>query len=323
MVSVENLLAAWQEFLPGKRAKRDVAAFGANLLDNVIELHEDLATGHYRHGGYAHFRVADPKPRDIHKASIRDRLLHHAIHRQLYPFFDRMFIADSFSCRVGKGTHAALDRFRRMAWKESRNGSRTCWALKCDVRKFFASVDHAILRRILTEYVLDKKIAGLLEEVIESFEVAPGKGLPLGNLTSQLFANVYLNELDQFVKHFLKAKRYIRYADDFVVFSYDRQFLNTVLSSIRVFLRDRLALEFHPDKIFIKTIASGVDFLGWVHCPDYRTLRTATKRRMFRRINESPAAETPASYLGMLSHGDAFKISQDVRNAAWLAGDRQ
>lgn len=290
-------------------------------MDNIVGLHESLVNRTYRHGGYQSFYITDPKLRHIHKARVRDRLLHHAIYRQLYPFFDRLFIADSFSCRVGKGTHAALDRFRRLAWKESRNGTRTCWALKCDVRKFFASVDHAILRRLLTEYIPDRKILILLEEVIESFETAPRKGLPLGNLTSQLFANVYLNELDQFAKHFLKAKQYIRYADDFVFLSNDRLNLEATLPIIRAFLHDRLALDLHPDKVFIKTAASGVDFLGWVHFPDHRTLRTATKRRMFRRIGESPTKQTLASYFGMLSHGDAFGISQDAGNAGWLMGE--
>ena len=183
IISVENLLAAWQAFLKGKKGKPDVQTFGRRLLDNVFALHDDLQSKRYRHGGYYHFRVADPKPRDIHKASVRDRLLHHAIYRILYPFFDRTFIADSFSCRDEKGTHRALDRFRTMAQKVSRNHHRTCWVLKLDVRKFFANIVHGILKEQLSRSIEDPDILWLLVEIISSFETSPGVGLPLGNLT--------------------------------------------------------------------------------------------------------------------------------------------
>src|SRR5579863_5272254 len=145
IVVTENLLEAWREFLPGKRKKRDVQEFGMRLIDNILSLQAELVTGTYRHGGYEAFNISDPKPRNIHKASVRDRLLHHAIYRQLYPFFDRTFIADSFSCRIGKGTHAAINRFREFHRIVSKNGTRQCWVLKCDIRKFFASIDHGIL----------------------------------------------------------------------------------------------------------------------------------------------------------------------------------
>ena len=156
IIFVENLLAAWKEFVRGKRKKRDVQEFQHALMDNVLALHRDLALGTYRHGGYHAFKISDPKPRDIHKASVRDRLLHHALYRMLYPFFDRTFIADSYSCRKGKGTHRAMNHFRSFAYNVSRNHTRTCWVLKCDVRKFFASGvdflgwvhfrDHRVLR---------------------------------------------------------------------------------------------------------------------------------------------------------------------------------
>ncbi|MCX6781238.1 MAG: reverse transcriptase domain-containing protein, partial [Candidatus Magasanikbacteria bacterium] len=149
IISVENLCAAWGEFLNGKRGKADVQEFGRRLADNIVQLHSDLADGSYRHGGYYAFRIADPKPREIHKASVRDRLVHHAIYRILYPFFDRTFIADSFSCRDGKGVHRALRRFDCMARSVSQNHHRTAWILKCDIRKFFASINHEILVGIL------------------------------------------------------------------------------------------------------------------------------------------------------------------------------
>ena len=321
IISVDNLLEAWREFIRGKRAKRDVQEFQLGLMDNVLSLQRDLASGTYRHGGYQAFSIFDPKLRRIHKASVRDRLTHHAIYRMLYPFFDRTFIADSFSCRIGRGTHKALNQFRTFGRMVSRNNTRTCWVLKCDIRKFFASIDHDALSRILGVYIPDVHVMQLLEKVIRSFATdgALGKGLPLGNLTSQLFANVYMNEFDQFVKHRFKAKHYIRYADDFVIFSHDRGELERLLPRIGTFLRERLNLALHPDKVFIKTLASGVDFLGWVHFPDHRVLRSATKKRMMKRIAQVEKQETINSYLGLLRHGNAYKMSEEVRKYGLIA----
>ncbi|MEK7538055.1 MAG: reverse transcriptase domain-containing protein, partial [Patescibacteria group bacterium] len=216
IISVDNLLLAWKEFVLGKRNKADVQTFALHLMDNILQLHADLANGSYQHGPYEQFHIADPKPRLIHKASVRDRLLHHAVYRVLYPFFDRTFIADSYSCRNNKGTHKALKRFKRMSNRVGHNDRRTVWVLKCDIRKFFASIDQQVLLAMLCRYIPDKKVIALLQNIIESFSISPGQGLPLGNLTSQLFANVYMNDFDQFVKHRLKANPYIRYADDFI-----------------------------------------------------------------------------------------------------------
>lgn len=310
IISAENLLAAWEEFVRGKRCRKDVQEFERDLMANIFLLHDDLASGNYRHGGYHVFRISDPKPRIIHKASVRDRLLHHALYRKLHAFVDHTFIADSYSCRVEKGTHRAINRFRGFGYIVSKNNTRTCWVLKCDIRKFFASVDHGILLKILKSYIPDVRIIGLLREVICSFSSGThGVGLPLGNLTSQLFANVYMNELDQFVKHGLKARHYIRYADDFVLLSGDRGILEEATPKIGDFLGEKLKLELHPDKVFIKTLASGVDFLGWIHFSDHRVLRTVTKKRMMRRIRETEGKkETTQSYLGMLRRGNARKL---------------
>ncbi len=313
IISVENLLAAWCEFLHGKRHKKDVQEFQHQLMDNILALHRELVVGKYRHGGYKAFKISDPKPRDIHKASVRDRLLHHALYSQLYPFFDRTFIADSYSCRKGKGTHRAMNRFRQFTYKVSKNHTRTAWVLKCDIRKFFASIGHEILLDIVERYVPDVRIRSLIKEIVGSFHSnEKEKGLPLGNLTSQLLVNIYMNEFDQFVKHQLKATCYIRYADDFVVLSDDRTHLHEILSHMNVFLQDRLRLRLHPDKVFIKTLASGVDFLGWVHFPNHRVLRTTTKRRMLKCAKGTLTPEARASYLGLLSHGNASNLSQDL-----------
>jgi len=308
IISVENLLAAWQEFIRGKRKRRDVQEFSLRLIDNIFALHNDLVSLTYRHGGYQAFNISDPKPRNIHKAGVRDRLIHHAIYRQLYPFFDKVFIADSFSCRLKKGTHRAINRFRLFANGVSKNHTRTCWVLQCDIRKFFASIDHETLLVILRQYITDKNILQLLEEVISSFETRAEVGLPLGNLTSQLLVNIYMNEFDRFVKHKLKAEHYIRYADDFVIISDNWQWLKDLIPLIDNFLKNKLKLTLHPDKVSIKTITSGVDFLGWVQFSDHRVLRTNTKRRMFKRLSVNRSPQTVQSYLGLLAHGNTYKL---------------
>ncbi|MEK9183357.1 MAG: reverse transcriptase/maturase family protein, partial [Patescibacteria group bacterium] len=320
IISLENLCLAWEEFVVGKKKKRDVLQFSRNLMDNIVELHENLVNHTYRHGGYESFFINDPKRRHIHKASVRDRLIHQAIYRVLYPFFERTFIGDSYSCRLDKGTHLAINRFRTLAYKVSRNHYRTCWVLKCDIKKFFSSIDHQILLNILDEYILDKDIMWLLGEVVKSFNDKNhiSVGLPLGNLTSQLFANVYMNFFDQFVKHQLKAKYYIRYADDFVFLSPDKLLLKNLLVPIINFLFEELKLTLHPNKIFLQTIFSGMDFLGWQHFADHRALRNTTRKRMARRIKESPTNETLQSYLGLLKHGNSLKARNELLNKYWL-----
>lgn len=211
IISAENLLAAWQEFVAGKRLRTDVQKFGRNLMTNIFDLRRDLSDKTYVHAPYEAFNISDPKPRNIHKASVRDRLVHRAVYRMLYPYFDAGFIADSYSCRLGKGTHKALDRFRAFGRKVSRNNTRTVWVLQCDTRKCFASIDHSVLADILDRRIPDADIVWLLGRVIGSFSShGPGLGLPLGNLTSQLFVNAYMNEFDQFVKHRLGVKYYMR-----------------------------------------------------------------------------------------------------------------
>jgi retron-type reverse transcriptase len=308
IISVDNLLLAWEEFVKGKRDKRDVQQFGMNLMDNIFSLHSDLANFKYRHGGYKAFKVFDPKPRDIHKASVRDRLVHHAVYRILYPFFDRTFISDSYSCRNKKGTHKALEKFGQYFHKVSFNNTRTCYCLKMDIRKFFANIDHKILIGVLREYIADKECLWLLENIIGSFQSKESVGLPLGNLTSQIFVNIYMNEFDRFVKHELKEKYYIRYADDFMILGGDYYRLVNLIPSIRLFLQGKLKLEIHSKKIYIKTISSGLDFLGYVSFPDHRILRTKTKKRMLTKINQNNLP----SYQGLLKHCNSYKLRSQL-----------
>lgn len=311
---MENLLVSWREFLHGKKKRKDVAGFSLNFLDNVLSLHKELKEKTYRHGGYQAFKINDPKPRDIHKASVRDRIVHHAIYRILYPYFDRKFIFDSYSCRIGKGTHKAIYRFRHFGRTVSKNHIRTCWVLKCDIRKFFANIDHEMLKDILAKDIGDEDVLWLFAQVIDSFntEGKPGVGLPLGNLTSQLLVNIYMNDFDQFAKRELKTKYYIRYADDFVILSENRDYLEKLIPEISEFLETKLKLALHPYKVFIKTFSSGVDFLGWVNFLEHRVLRTSTKKRMLEKLKKNPKTESIASYFGLLSHGDTQKLYEEI-----------
>lgn len=208
-----------------------------------------------------------------------------------------------------------MGRFKRFIYTVSNNNTRTCWVLKCDIRKFFASIDQDTLMRILRIRITDQRTLLLIQNILSSFySTRPGKGLPLGNLTSQLLVNIYMNEFDQFVKHVLKQKYYIRYADDFVFLSEDRAALESLLPHIAGFLGDTLRLSLHPDKLYIKTISSGVDFLGWIHFPDHRVLRSASKRRMVRNLEGDRNEARIESYKGMLSHGNAHKLSTRYLN---------
>jgi len=297
-----------------------VAEFSLRFTDNILALHQELAKKTYCHGPYQAFKINDPKPRNIHKAGVRDRLIHHAIYRILYPYFDQKFIFDSYSCRIGKGTHKAINRFRYFGRKVSENNTRTCWVLKCDIKKFFASINHKTLKNILAKQIRDKDVLWLLAQTIDSFNAA-GKinaGLPLGNLTSQLLANIYMNEFDQFAKRELKAKYYIRYADDFLILHESKAHLESYIPRISEYLEERLKLSLNSSKVFIKTLASGADFLGWVHFPHHRTLRTSTKRRMLKHIKDNFSQETQASYLGLLSHGNTFKIKEKLVGKNWF-----
>ncbi len=324
IISLENLFWAWREFKKGKLKKQDIARFAAELEEEVFRLHTELANFSYKHGPYSHFVICDPKRRDVHKALPRDRLLHHAVFRVLEPVFEKGFVHDSFSSRKGKGIHKAHKRFHTLAWKLSRNNTRTVWTLKCDIRKFFNSVDHLILIGIL-EKKLDRKTMDLLKEIIGSFGKSSGKGIPIGNLTSQLFSNIYLNEFDQFVKRILRTKQYIRYADDFVVLSSEKDYLEKLLPPMKEFLGRRLALSIHSDKTIVRKWTQGSDFLGHIIFPFHTLLRTKTKRRMLRkialrkkelvagRISGYSFSQSLQSYLGMLKHCHGRGLHKKIR----------
>lgn len=313
IISKENIFSGWNEFKKGKMKSRDVLEFAADLETNLLNLHESLVSQKYRHGAYESFYVCDPKRRHIHKAQVIDRVLHHVIYRVLYPFFDKKFIFDSYSSREDKGTHAAIARFEKFAWNLSKNNTKTVWILKCDIRKFFENIDHQILLEILssavTRHSAGEEIAWLFREIIGSFNSKKlGVGLPLGNLTSQLFVNIYMNKFDQFVKRTLKCRYYVRYADDFIFLSRNPADFNKILIDVRDFLLRELFLTLHDGKIEIKKWHEGVDFLGYVSFPYHRILRTKTKRRLIRKINSKNAA----SYLGILKHCNSFNLRSKI-----------
>lgn len=316
IISTKNLLKAWEEFSDGKEKRDNILEFKKNLMQNIFNLHNDLTSKNYKHGRYEAFNISDPKPRNIHSASVRDKLLHRAVYRILYSHFDKTFLSESYSCRLGKGTHRALNKFKNFAYKESKNHHKTLWVLKCDIKKFFANINHEILIKILKEYMQNENIIWLLEKIIKSFSTKnkPDIGLPLGNLTSQLFVNIYMNKFDQWIKHRIKVKYYIRYADDFVIFNTEKDVLLELVPKIADFLEEELKLTLHPDKIIVKTLASGVDFLGWIYFPTYRVLRTSTKRRTIKALEESENLNKLNSYYGFLKHGNQFLFRNQIEN---------
>ncbi|MDD4290229.1 MAG: reverse transcriptase/maturase family protein [Patescibacteria group bacterium] len=301
----------------------------------MFNLCYDLKSKRYKHSSYTGFYIYDPKVRHVHKATVRDRILHHAVFRALNPLYDKTFIDNSFSCRVGKGTHKGVLTVEKMIRAESRNYTRPCFVLKCDVSKFFSSIDHRILVNILKERIADKDTMWLLENIIESFSTGytnlfDRHGLPIGNLTSQLFANIYMNEFDIFMKHKLRIFNYARYTDDFIIVSINREYLKEILIPIQEFLNTNLKLSLHPNKISICVCHRGVDFLGYTILPHYKLLRTKTKRRMFRKLkertnlfkqgklSEDSFNQSLQSYLGVLSHANTYKLSQDLKNQYWF-----
>ncbi len=295
----------------GKRGRPDVQEFSYRLENNLFILHQRLKNGIWRHGRYETFYVCDPKLRKIHKASVSDRIVHHAIARVIEIVFDNSFIFDAWSCRKGKGTHAAVLRCQHQLERLSRNDSRKVWVLQCDIRKYFENINHSILFEAIERKIAESSALELIREVIESFS----PGLPLGNLTSQLFANVYLNPFDHFIKERLRAPIYLRYCDDFLLAHSSRDWLLEQIAAIQDFLKTRLALLLHPNKIQLRPFHFGIDWLGYVLFPRYRIVRPRTRKRMWRRIrlvvneylsgtcSRQSLSSAFASYAGLLKYG--------------------
>ena len=279
----QNLELAFKKARKGKTKKAYVKVFEEKLEQNILRLQEELFEHTYRPKPLDTFILKDPKTRRISRSDFRDRVVHHALCNIIEPLFDKTFIFDSYANRKGKGTLKAIERFEHFSRKVSANDSRACFVLKADVRKYFDSVSHDKLMSILAKKIGDERVLWLCRVILDNFSIAPGRGMPLGNLTSQFFANVYLNELDQFVKHELKAKYYVRYVDDFAILDTSFRVLEQIKLRINEFLRLKLDLELHPQKSCIRGARRGVDFLGMRVFPTHRLLRKKNVRKFKKK----------------------------------------
>lgn len=323
IISRKNLLKAFYEFRKGKRHRAEVAFYELNLEENILFLNQKLATNQYNHKPYIKFKINDPKPRIIHKAEVEDRVVHQAIYRILNHIFDITFIYDSYSSRLKKGTHQAINRLAEFVKKSSSNYKSPCFGAKFDVKKFFDSVDHQILKEQIKQKIKCKKSLKLINKIIDSYWVEQGKGLPLGNVTSQLFANIYLNELDRFIKHTLKINKYIRFCDDFMIIKNNNDFNNDYWR-IKEFLSKKLLLELKSSKLIVRKLKWGFDFLGVIVLPYHMVIRGKTKIRIFRKINDTflnlkegkitleKYIQTIQSYLGHIGHVNSYKFKKTI-----------
>ena len=282
IASVENLYSATQKTVRCKRQKEDIAEYLFHQEENIDMLHTELKTKSYHHGEYQLFDISDPKKRTISKAKVRDRVVHHAVHDVIYPMIDNSFIYDSYSCRIGKGTHRAIKRVQK--W------SRTYkYAIHLDIVQYFNSIDRGILKTLLTKWIKDEDVLWLLNEIIDSSSQIDNykeRGLPLGNLTSQFFANIYLNELDQFVKHTLRIKPYIRYMDDILILGDDKKVLLKIAFRIKDFVKENLALDFHEKGFQPFPVNRGIAFLGFRIYPFYRKVLPKGINRFRKRLKK-------------------------------------
>ena len=291
--SIENLILAFKKARLGKSKRDYVIEFESNLSKNLRQLQLELKDKIYQPRKLKKFIVRDPKTRTIHASIFRDRIVHHAIINILKPIYEKIFIYDSFASRKNKGTHLAVKRFEYFLRKASSNGRKVKkpfnnnsirgFVLKADIKHYFATMNHEILIAILRKNIKDNNFIGLIKIVLDNFDTKiKGQGVPLGNYTSQFLANVYLNRLDYFVKHRLKAKYYIRYVDDFVILHKDKEVLEEHLIKIGKYLKN-LRLELHPEKSGIYPLRKGITFLGYRIFYHYKLLR---KRNINHFLNK-------------------------------------
>jgi retron-type reverse transcriptase len=324
LTSFFNLFLAYRKAARGKRSQAAVAAFEFDLEGRLLQLQRELREQTYLPGPYRSFYIQEAKRRWVSAAPFRDRVVHHALCNVIEPLFERTFIGDSYANRVGKGTHRALDRAQHLA-----QGHR--YVLQCDIVQFFPSVDHAILRSILARKIADAGVLWLIDGILASgegvlaqeYELAyfPGddlfavqrpRGLPIGNLTSQFWANVYLNELDQFVKRELRCRAYVRYVDDFLLFGENKRQLWAWKDAVRRFLRG-LRLLVHERQSTVYPVTNGIPFLGFRLYPTHRRLRRRNGVAFARRLRtwygavangEMSVAELHAHVQGWIAHAE-------------------
>ena len=309
--------------------KTEVIQFELNLSEELVKLQKELEEKTYRMGKYYKFTIYDPKQREIQALPFRDRIVQHSFcDNILEPLLERRLIYDNSACRRGKGTHFAMDRlsgfFRDYYKKYGTEG----YILKCDIRKYFDLIDHKVLKTKLRRAVKEEAVYRLLEQIIDSYEKTPGKGLPMGNQTSQWFALYYLDGLDRVAKERFRMKYYTRYMDDCVMLCHDKEYLRQCLSAMRYYAEEELLLEFN-EKTQITAMKDGVDYLGFrFYLTDtgkvIRRLRTGSKRRWKRRLKKmerqyredeitfEEISRSIASYKGHLKHGHTYRLKRKV-----------
>jgi RNA-directed DNA polymerase len=276
IVERENLRLAVHKALRGKRSKRDARAFVAALDENLEQMRIELLSGDVALGDYHQFTIFDPKQRLITAPCFRERVLHHAIMNVCEPVFERWLIADTFACRRGKGRLAALHRSRRFA-------GQFTFFLKLDVRKYFESISHEILLARLERLFKDRRLIALLRAIVTGFEGTPGRGLPIGSLTSQHLANFYLGRLDRFVKESLRVRGYVRYMDDCALWGDTSRQLRAHLADMTDFLRSELSLDLKPTP-YINLTRHGMDFLGCRVFPGHLILNRRSRVRFRNKL---------------------------------------
>jgi len=340
-----ELVRAYRDCRRTKRNTASALAFEANLERNLFKLHGELASGCYVPGPSKCFVIDRPKHREVWAAAFRDRIVHHLLYNRIGPRFERTFIADSCACIKGRGTLYAAQRLESKVRSITQNWARPAHYLKCDLANFFVSIDKRVLLDLLLAKISEPFWRALTELVLmhdprENFvylgdprmmdRVPPHKrlmqqpahlGLPIGNLSSQFFANVYLNELDQFVKHELRCRHYIRYVDDFVLMHESPQWLNEAHAAVAAFLPARLGARLNPTKTILQPVARGIDFVGQVVRPWVRHTRKRTLNSSIQRVREMPAQDiyqAANSYFGLLrqatgSHTERAKLANAAR----------
>ena len=333
VIEFENILLAARKAQKGKRFRENVLAFNYNLEEELVKLQRELATKTYQPGAYRTFYIKEPKSRMISAAPYRDRVVHHALCNVIVPLVEPTFIADSYANRVGFGTHRALRRFIEFA-------RSTRYVLQCDIKKYFPSIDHEILKTLVRRKIKCRDTLWLIDSIVDNsneqlpvIEHFPGdglltpverrRGLPLGNLTSQFLANWYLSGFDHFVKEKLKVKKYVRYVDDFALFSDDWQFLAEARIAVEEYLAG-LRLKVHPIKSQLFETKHGANFLGFRVLPDRIRVRTENLRRARRRLRRLQAdyaqgkiewqkvSQSIQSWLAHLDHGDTKQLRKKI-----------
>ncbi len=321
--SLDNLNLAFKRARKGKTLKSYVIDFESDLEANLQKLHNELVNQTYKPKPLETFIIRDPKTRKISKSDFKDRIVHHALCNVIEPLFEKNFIFDSFANRKFKGTLKAIERFEKFFRKVSNNFSKNCYVLKADIKHYFDTVNNNILLNILKKRIFDNKVMELIKIILKN-HTTNGKGMPLGNLTSQFFANVYLNELDQFVKHTLKAKHYVRYVDDFVVLNQSIDVLTNYKIKIDYFLKSKLDLTLHPDKSRILKLENGIGFLGMRLYNCHKRIIKKNIKRFDRRlslfkqdfeagiIEREKVVDSLEGWLAYISYANTFKYRKHL-----------